>query len=281
MAEIAPRDRMISAWDGLALRVREWPGDPRANPLLCLPGIVRTAEDFDAPLARHAGRRRIVAIDYAGRGRSARSADVARYGAEACARDVADLCAALGVHRAIAIGTSFGGLLAMGLGALRPGLLAGVVLNDIGPEVGRTGADFVRRFVADDPALPDEAACAAHLRATLPRLSLATEAEWRLMARLTYEPGSDGRWHPRWDTRIAGLLDRGAPDLWPYFGAIAHVPLLLVHGAASEVLGTETVARMQAARPDMRLVRVAGVGHAPSLAEPSVTAALDAFLEAA
>ena len=36
----------------------------------------------------------------------------------------------------------------------RHSLLRGVVLNDVGPEVGGDGADFVRRFVAADPALP-------------------------------------------------------------------------------------------------------------------------------
>ena len=98
------------------------------------------------------------------------------------------------------------------------------------------------------------------------------------MARLTYAPGKDGRWHPVWDTSIANLMQRAPPDVWPMFNAIAHLKLLLVHGEASNILLPDTVARMAAARPDMAVVGVPGIGHAPTLAEPEVVAALHDFL---
>jgi pimeloyl-ACP methyl ester carboxylesterase len=269
----------ISAWDGLTLAVHEWDGGDTLMPLLCLPGLVRTGEDF-AVLAHVLGAgRRVVAPDYAGRGASGRSAEVSRYAPEACMRDVLDLCAALHLHRVIAVGTSFGGLLCMALGASRPTLLCGVVLNDIGPEIGEAGTRSVRRFVADDPALPDMAACARYLRETLPHLSLDTDAAWHRMAALTYVRGSDGRYHPNWDTTIARLMEAPAPPLWPLFGALAHVPVQLVWGEASNILLPETVAAMRAARPDMAVVSLPGVGHAPSLAEPPVLVALKVFLE--
>ena len=278
------RSHRLSAWDGLGLHVLEWhTGAPEADgtPLLCLPGLVRTAGDFGALGARFGGTRRVVAIDYPGRGASgriARDGEVARYGPEACLRDVQDLCAALHLDRVAAIGTSFGGLLAMGLAAARPGLLAGVVLNDVGPEIGTAGAAFVRGFVAEDPALESLDACVAHLRRILPPLSLPDAPAWRAMAALTYAPGADGRWHPLWDTRIARLLDAPTPDLWPLFGAMAHLPLLLVRGLESNILSAETAARMRAARPDMEAVAIPGVGHAPTLEEPAAVAAIGAFL---
>ena len=284
---VLPRVHHLSAWDGPTLHVLEWPAPDGATglPLLCLPGIVRTAADFAVLAAGVGAGRRVVAVDYAGRGGSFRlpaGAAPARYGPEACLRDVMDVAAALHLHRAVVVGTSFGGLLAMGLAAARPGLLAAVVLNDIGPEVGAGGAEFVRQFVATDPALPDLDACVAYLRGLLPPLSLADEAAWRAMAALTYAPGADQRWHPLWDTRIAALLDAPTPDLWPLFRALASVPLLLVHGTVSDILTGETVVRMEAARLEagaaLRLVRVPGVGHAPTLAEPEVVAALGAFL---
>ena len=270
----------VSAWDGLLLHVREWHDGEDRLPILCLPGIVRTGGDF-AALAKLVGRhRRVIAVDYAGRGGSGRAAKVTRYAPEACLRDVLDVCAALDLPHVIAIGTSFGGLLAMGLAAARPLLLRGAVLNDIGPDIGDGGADFVRRFIGDDPALPDLDACAAHLKAHLPPLSLDGAEAWRHMAALTYEPGEDGRYHPNWDTRIAGLLDGASRDLWPLFGGLAHVKLLLVRGEASDILLPATVARMQRERPDMRVVGLPGIGHAPTLIEPPVLAALGAFLDA-
>jgi pimeloyl-ACP methyl ester carboxylesterase len=279
LQSLAPLIHRLSAWDGLPLVVQEWHGGDRFRPLLCLPGLVRTGGDF-APVAAALGAgRRVIAPDYAGRGDSGRARDVDRYAPEACLRDVLDICAALHVHAAVGIGTSFGGLLCMGIAAARPSLLHAVVLNDVGPEIGGQGADFVRRFVAADLALPSLEACVAHLRAVLPPLSLHGEADWQTMARLTYAPGPDGRWHPVWDTRIAKLLQRGTPDLWPLFGALAPMNVLLVRGEASNILLPDTVARMVAARPDMAVIGLPGIGHAPTLAEPEIVAALRDFLE--
>src|SRR5205085_4978893 len=139
---------------------------------------------------------------------------------------------------------------------------------DVGPEIGRAGADFVGRYVGEDPALPDLEACIAYLRASLPPLSLSGEEDWRQMGRLTYGPGPDGRWHPLWDTRIVRLLREPPPDLWPMFRALAHIPLLLVRGGLSEILLPATVARMTAERPDMQVVTLPHIGHGPILTEP-------------
>jgi pimeloyl-ACP methyl ester carboxylesterase len=273
-----PLIRTITAWDGLPLCVRSWDGGDRLPPVLCLPGLVRTGADFDTVAPLFGDGRTVVAVDYAGRGGSGRSPDIMRYAPEACLRDVLDVCAALHLHHVVIVGTSFGGLLAMGLAAARPTLVRGVVLNDVGPEIGSAGAGFVRDFVALDPALPSIEACIAFLRQRLPPLSLSSENDWRTMAALTYQPGADGRFHPVWDIGIARLLHRPQPDLWPLFEALAHVPVLLVHGAVSTILLPETVAAMQTRRPDLTVVTVPGVGHAPILTEPVVRDRLSAFI---
>jgi pimeloyl-ACP methyl ester carboxylesterase len=275
---MVPLIRTIAAWDGLSLRLRIWDGGHGLSPVLCLPGLVRTGADFDTVAPLFGDGRTVVALDYAGRGGSGRSSDVTRYAPEACLRDVLDVCAALHLHHVTIIGTSFGGLLAMGLAAARPALVRGVVLNDVGPDIGSAGAEFVRDFVGSDPALPSLDACVTFLKQRLPPLSLSTENDWRTMAALTYEPGRDGRFHPMWDTAIARLLRRPPPDLWPLFGALAHVPVLLVHGAVSTILLADTVAAMQERRPDMSVVMVPGVGHAPILTEPAVSHRLSAFI---
>lgn len=268
----------ITVTDGLSLAVREWADGNARTPIVCLPGLVRTSGDFAGVAERHGAGRRVISLDYVGRGGSDRAKDVTRYGPEACLRDVLDVVAALHVPHAILIGTSFGGLLSMGIGAARPGFIRGVVMNDIGPEVASNGASIIREFVGTDPALPNEQACVDFLRARLPPLSLDTNEDWLGMAALTYTKGADGRFHPLWDTRIAQLLGKPPPDLWPLFHGLSSVPLMLVWGNVSTVLLPETVAKMQAARPDMTLVTVPGIGHAPTLEEPVVADALDRFL---
>jgi pimeloyl-ACP methyl ester carboxylesterase len=161
---------------------------------------------------------------------------------------------------------------------MRPGLVRAVVLNDIGPDIGADGADFVRGFVGDDPALESLDACVAFLQGCLPPLSLHTEDSWRRMAELTYRQGGDGRFHPLWDTRIVKLMHRPPPDLWPLFGALKQVPILLARGEVSNILLAETVAQMLVRRPDMHVVTLPGIGHAPILTEPPALEAIQAFL---
>ena len=268
----------LSTWDGLNLNVQQW-GDGPCVPLLCLPGLVRTGGDFAAIGARYGDGRRVVSLDYLGRGDSDWPQDAARYGAEATLRDVMDICAALHLHRVGVIGTSFGGLLAMGLAMGRPSLLAGVVLNDIGPELGAPGADSVLDFISDTPDMPSQDAARAYLRAQLRDGMRADAPGWEDLAGLTYVPAANGTWRPHWDKRTRVVMQGTPRPLWPLFQALPDIPLLLVHGRLSRLLTDDGAAAMQAARPAMSVVEVENVGHAPTLAEPEVLAALDSFVD--
>jgi pimeloyl-ACP methyl ester carboxylesterase len=99
------------------------------------------------------------------------------------------------------------------------------------------------------------------------------------MTVLTYAPDNSGILRPLWDTRIAKLINGKTPDLWSLFGGTAHVPLLLVWGEASDILRSGTIDRMRATHPDMRLVSLPRIGHAPTLNEPPIVAAMRAFLD--
>jgi pimeloyl-ACP methyl ester carboxylesterase len=276
---MTPRRTSFHARDGLLLSALDQPGPDDRTPILCLPGLTRAAEDFAAIAERHAGTRRVLALDHAGHGESARPAEIARYAITNSLGDVLDAMAALHCPRAVIVGTSFGGILAMVLAVMRPGAIAGVVLNDIGPEMEPVGLDFVQNFVGRDPALSTLEDAAAYLRAALPPL-LRDDAGWLRFAALTFAQGKDGLWHPRWDTRIAEALRANgtAPKLWGAFGALEHAPLMLVRGELSDLLSAETAARMRRERPDMAFVNVAGSGHSPSLEEAVVVPQLDRFL---
>lgn len=274
-----PRRIAFSARDGLRLSALEWPGDPAAVPLLCLPGIARTALDFTAIALRHRGRRRVVALDYAGHGESGRAADPARYRVEGAIRDLMDALAALHLHRVALLGTSFGGILGMALGVLRPGVLAGLALNDTGPRIEPMGIEEVRGFIGRDPAFASIEEAAAFLRQVLPPLGIP-EAGWRAVAESTYARGPDGRLHPRWDTRILQAMPReaGPTELWPLFHGLPEIPLLLIRGEASAILSAGTAQRMREARPEMGFVSLPGIGHAPTLIEPASLTAIDRWL---
>jgi len=276
-----PRRLRFHARDGLPLSAVEHPGPEGRTPILCLPGLTRSAADFEGLAERHVPMRRVLVLEHAGHGESGRPAEISRYGIPQSLADVLDAMAALHCPRAVIVGTSFGGVLAMVLAVVRPTAIAGAVLNDIGPKMEDDGLGFVEDFVGHDPALGSLEDAMGHLRSVLPPL-LLDDAGWRRHADRTYAPGPDGLWHPRWDTRIAAAL-RGngpAPELWGAFGALAHAPLMLVRGEVSHLLSASTALRMRQLRPDMEFVNVPGSGHAPTLEEAQVVPALDRFLNA-
>jgi pimeloyl-ACP methyl ester carboxylesterase len=276
------RERQLTTQDGLLLYFRDY-GDPLSPrlPLLCLTGIVRNSADFADLADRHAGERRILCPDYRGRGRSGYCRDWRDYHPMVYVRDIAHLLAAADMHRAMVIGTSFGGLLAMALGVLKPTSVAAVVLNDIGPDLADGGYARIVDYIGIDQPQPDWDSAVSYLRRLLPQLSIKTEEGWRQFARGTYREGPDGLLHFDWDVRVTKPLatQRGEfPDLWPFFRALRPVPTLALRGVASDVLSPETFERMALAKPDLLRVTVPGSGHTPTLNEPEAAAAVDAFI---
>src|ERR1700732_1955518 len=108
------RERRFAAQDGLSLYYRDYgePLSPRL-PLVCLTGLTRHSADFADLAARHAGERRILCLDYRGRGRSAYDSNWRNYDPRIYVSDIAHLLAPNDVHRAGVVGTSLGGVLAM------------------------------------------------------------------------------------------------------------------------------------------------------------------------
>ena len=281
---MTPRRIALSARDGLRLSALEWPGPAGRAPVLMLSGICRNALDAAPVAARHAGRRRIVALDYAGHGESARPEDPRRYQPELLIRDVLDAMAALHLHGVALVGTSFGGLAAMAVAALRPATLAAVALNDIGPRIEPVGREKVVEFIGRDHRFASFDAALDWLRTHHPPMPLLDDEAWRAFTARTFREGEDGLWHPRWDIRIGqqaiGAAAGPPPDLWPFFRGLGRLPLMLVRGEASTLLSGATVAEMRRIRPDMRVVSLPGTGHAPTLDEAPAAEALEAFLEA-
>ena len=146
----------ISAGDGLRLHARCYGArSVPALPVVCLPGLARTAADFEAlgeALASDQSRpRRVIALDYRGRGQSEYDRDPANYNFQVELADVLAVMTALDAARAILIGTSRGGILAMLLAAVRPTAIAGCVLNDIGPVIEPKGLMRIKGYVGKLP----------------------------------------------------------------------------------------------------------------------------------
>jgi pimeloyl-ACP methyl ester carboxylesterase len=249
---------------------------------LCLPGLTRNSADFARLARRVSAERRVLCPDYRGRGRSDYDPDWRHYEATILLDDLANLLAAVGVERVLVLGTSLGGILAMGLAVLKPMALAGAILNDVGPAVEESGLTQILTYISVDRPQPDWATATLVLRRTLPHLSLSSDEEWLEFARGTYREGADGALHFDYDVKLVRPYAAGTsavPDLWPFFRALGRVPVLALRGEASDILSAATFARMAEEKPDLVRVTVPGVGHAPSLDEAVSRKAIDDFLE--
>ncbi|MEJ2377773.1 MAG: alpha/beta hydrolase [Pseudolabrys sp.] len=284
-----PKSVFISAADGLRLHARVYgPRSAAGVPVVCLPGLARTEADF-APLASAlAGAptrpRRVVALDYRGRGQSDYDRNASHYSFQTELADVLAALTALDCMPAVFVGTSRGGILAMLLAALRPTAIAGVVLNDIGPVIDPKGLMRIKTYVGKLPQPRDYEEGADILRrlfaAQFPKLG---HLDWLAAARRSFKE-KKGRLVPTYDVRLARTLlhfdlERPLPTLWKEFDALARVPLMVIRGANSDFLTPDTVAAMRARRGEMEVIEVPDQGHAPLLAEPETIGRIGEFVE--
>ncbi|WP_432770823.1 MAG: alpha/beta hydrolase [Sphingopyxis sp.] len=272
--------------DGVRLHARVYPGpegSDAAPPILCLPGLARNARDFEA-LAPHVARhRKVIVVEFRGRGESAFAKDPMTYVPLTYVQDVVALLGEQGIDRFAAIGTSLGGLVAMLMAASLPGRLVGAVLNDVGPELETAGLDRIRDYIGaggGQPTWMHAARAVAELnRAIYPGYVIH---DWLRLTKRTHRLTPEGRIVTDYDKQIAAPLrvpnaDAAGMDMWPAYRAFGSVPLLILRGELSDILARGAAGRMASELPHARLVEVPGVGHAPTLDETEARAAIDAW----
>jgi pimeloyl-ACP methyl ester carboxylesterase len=277
--------RFISAPDGLRLHARLH-GNPAGYllPVVCLPGLARTAEDFDRLAGVLAGRhgRRVIALDYRGRGQSGYDSDPANYSFPIELADMLAVLTALDASPAIFVGTSRGGILTMLLAALRPTAIAGAVLNDIGPVIEPKGLMRIKGYIGKLPQPRSFEEGAEILRrlfdAQFPKL---THDDWLASARRAFKQ-ENGAFVPTYDVKLAKTMegvdfDKPFPPLWAQFDAIPAVPVMVVRGQNSDLLAPATVEAMRARRPALEVIEVPDQGHAPLLAEDDIVESIADF----
>jgi pimeloyl-ACP methyl ester carboxylesterase len=197
------------------------------------------------------------------------------------ADDVVEFLGHLGIPKVVTIGTSRGGIISMVLGLSNPEVLAGAVLNDIGPEIGVAGTKRLRSRTVVDLTFEsfEEAGRAARDRhdTLTPDLD---DAYWTTYAQRTCRLHDDGKVRPDYDPGYGRAFRAGHREgsLWPAFQSLANVPVLAIRGSESDILEADGMAAMVARKPDMQTATVPGRNHCPFLDEPASVGEIDAFL---
>lgn len=291
----------------------DW-GDPASrHAVLCVHGLSRNSRDFDRLAAALESDCRVVCMDVVGRGDSDWLEDKSGYCFPTYLSDAAALIARvttpatkglLGQLQARLlgpppttkinlVGTSMGGLIGMLLAAKPGSPIRRLVMNNVGPFVPWNALIRLKGQVGSQTHFASAAEVEAYVRRVCAPFGALDEAWWEHLARHGAEALEGGGYRLRYDPNINRSLpvhqDPELPigpeflrgiDLWSIWKDI-RCPVLVLRGADSEVLPAEVVAKMQRRKPNVTVVEFAGVGHAPSLAEPEQIRAVRDFVLAA
>ncbi|WP_207060923.1 alpha/beta fold hydrolase [Motiliproteus sp. SC1-56] len=251
---------------------REWGARENERVLVCVHGLVRNSRDFDEVARALSRDYRVVCPDVVGRGDSDWLPPGATYQVQQYVSDMTALLARLNVEKVDWLGTSMGGMIGMAMAALPGSPIEHLVLNDVGPSISRAALKRIGEYVGRAPLFQDHAEVEAYLRSVYPAFDGIEPRLWQQLARHASRETEDGKLALAYDPAIGEHLRQAADEaveLWDLWEQVS-CPQLLFWGEESDVLSAETVARMQATRPDsLTLSAWPGIGHPPSLMEPA------------
>jgi pimeloyl-ACP methyl ester carboxylesterase len=217
--------------------------------------------------------RRVIAPDFRGRGLSQHAKDSATYRPDVELADMIGLLSFLKIGRVAVIGTSRGGIVGMLMAALHRDKLAGLLLNDIGPEFEPAGLLRIRTYLGVQTPFESWDAAIAGLRSSNPGFESLTADAWQAFAqrvfkavnglpRINYDPALSETF-PTVEEIEAGHI----AALWEIFNCTVGLPVSVLRGEHSDLLSRATVKTMKQMNADLDATTVSSRGHAPFLDE--------------
>ena len=275
--------------DGLRLYSRDYSkaldNNKPAKTILCMHGLTRNSADFEDVCSELADRYRLIVVDQRGRGLSDYDPNYANYNPLIYVQDMFVLLETLKLSSVILLGTSLGGIMAMLMAAMKPEMVQAIIINDVGPEIAQQGLDRLKKYVGKHTPVTtwDEA---AKQSAFINGIAFpeADDQFWMKFAKRIYREDEKGCPVLDHDLNIAIPLtddsaeNSAAPDLWPVYGQILDKPMLLIRGELSDIIDVECVQKMKKMKPDIEILEIPNVGHAPLLSEAGVAPRIEEFL---
>ena len=258
---------------------REW-GDPdNDRVLVCVHGLTRVSNDFDAFAQAVSSDYRVICPDVVGRGRSGRLRDPMGYQLPTYVADMVTLLARADAKTLHWFGTSMGALIGMVLASLPESPIERMILNDAGPVLGAAAIARIGSYVGETPRFATIEDAEVYIRRITAPFGPHNDAQWRFLTEVVMRRDGDA-WVRHHDPAIA-VPFQSTPQtdttLWHLYDAI-RCPVLAVRGEHSDLLSPETHAEMATRGPQAELVTIAGVGHAPTFLHDDQIAIAKDFL---
>ncbi len=251
----------------------EW-GAAAAPPVVCLHGGGQTAYMWEELGDSLCERYHVLAPDLPWHGDSDPIDDMDR---QTLAESIGPLMDEFGITRAAFVGASLGGIVSLTLAAAHPERVDAIALIDIGHRLEDEGVNRIIEFMGRHESFASLEEAAVEVADYLPQRKTVRPENLRRNLRQR----ADGRWEwkhaygrklrehgaPRggWRQLVAGLDDE-------LHGLTC--PVLVLRGAASDVLSDEGAVEVASLIPDARLATVGSAGHHAAGDNPESTVGL-------
>ncbi len=267
-------EKFIRAQDGIKLYLRDYNiADSSTSPIICLPGLTRNSKDFHKFAINFYKKKRVISIDMRGRGNSDYDKSAKNYWKpEIYMSDIFAITSSLNIHKAIYVGTSLGGLMAMQVALLRPTSVSGIILNDIGPNLPEDGVNSIRKNLIKPLEFYSwEEASQYYKKKYKHHHPKINDKKWMELTKNTFRY-KNKRIISDYDKKIliGSVRSSQSNNLWKLYGAIKNIPSIVLRGELSDILLEDTYNKMKLIKEDIIQLTVRNCGHNPMLDEPEV-----------
>jgi pimeloyl-ACP methyl ester carboxylesterase len=234
-------------------------GTPGRAPVLIVHGLSYFSYDWIDAGSQMADDREVVAIDMRGFGASDWS-PTRDYKLETLSNDVVAVLDALGWDKAVLMGHSFGGRVALATAGWKPERVAGLVLVDFAPDIAAPGRRYTAQRIGGQPdvfASVDEAMIYDHEDPADAR----RRARWEAFLKKTDQGYALKRdLHYRDNFKRALETGQSSPVpafLWPMLTTMS-MPTLVIRGSSSNMFEAATLDKVKELNPRAMAIELAG-----------------------
>lgn len=250
---------------------REWGDAKNPKVLVCVHGLTRLGNDFDALAQAMSDEYRVICPDVVGRGASSWLKNPMLYGIPQYLADMVALLARLDVKQVDWFGTSMGGLIGMALAAIPEAPIRRMVLNDVGPKIDFAALQRIGSYLGAQVSFATLDQAITYMNGLCATFGKLSPEQWVAMNTPMLRQRADGQWITHYDPAIAEpfkalteeMAVTGEAAAWAMFKAIP-CEALSVRGAQSDLLSAATQAEMCKVGQKVKSAVIEDCGHAPT-----------------